>query len=60
MADKNAKIEPVVTQPVAVPVEDGQTRRYQALAELWGCTFDEAKAREEARLAAKKQKAAAL
>lgn len=58
MADKHAKPESIATEPVA-PVADASTRRYQALAELWQCTVEEAKAREEARLAAKKQKRAA-
>ena len=57
MADKNAKNEPIEAESMPEPVADASTRRYQALAELWQCTPDEAKAREEARLAAKKPKA---
>ena len=59
MADKHAKPESIATEPTPEPVADASTRRYQALAELWQCTVEEAKAREEARLAAKKQKRAA-
>ena len=62
MADKNTKLESIaaVADPVAAaPVVDDFTRRCETLANLWGCTVEEAKRREEARLAAKKQKAAA-
>jgi hypothetical protein len=61
MADKNTKPESAaVAEPVAAaPVGDAFTARCEALASLWGCTVEEAKRREEARLAAKKLKAAA-
>ena len=61
MADKTTKPEPIaaVAEPVAAaPVVDAFTQRCERLAALWNCTVEEAKAREEARLAAKKPKAA--
>ena len=62
MADKNTKPESIaaVIDPVAAaPVVDAFVQRCAQLAELWQCTPDEARRREEARLAAKKLKAAA-
>lgn len=62
MADKTTKPEPILAaaaEPVAAaPVVDAFTQRCERLAELWNCTVEQAKQREEARLAAKKPKAA--
>lgn len=60
MADKNkTEIIAAVAEPVAAdPVADAFTVRCEILANLWGCTVEEAKQRETERLAAKKQKAA--
>lgn len=60
MADKN-KNESIaaVAEPVAAaPIVDAFAERCGRLAALWGCTVEEAKQREEARLNAKKRRAA--
>ena len=61
MADKNKPelIAAATGSAAAAPVVDAFTERCERLAELWNCTVEDAKQREEARLAAKKQKAAA-